>query len=466
MDVKSQLYSYYIDILNELSTLSPKNLSQKKNPDIDTLTISELIENIKQSNISLINLNVSQVINKNNENYFQLENYIRKIEYDLKYYHKQFFEYKIQNDALEEKVRIYSLMQEEFEELKTKVKYEGGRFLTNEKKDNEILILRQENSILKKEISKFEKWQKLNDTLKKDYIIKINYLQKELENLKKRFKEYHEYNTNNNKSHTKNKKNELTENQQLNNNNTNNKPKKINKLSKALINLNNINNKESTMSKWFSKLEIDSINNINNIITNRFGKNLNININNFQKNFKNIIQKHTFFTNKRPSNYNNIIKNLYMNSNNSIKYNYNINSSSMSTLNTNNVFTCNYNKIISNIKNKDTRHSLKKNNTNNKSKHHYKNNSISMKIEKDEDKSLSVNKLRLRYKSDKKNIKTIQFDKIKIINHASGHPLTCKHKINSKTKKFKSKKIGLSNNNIDVKPKKNNSALNIRINSK
>ena len=61
------------------------------------------------------------------------------------------------------------------------------------------------------------------------------------------------------------------------------------------------------------------------------------------------------------------------------------------------------------------RHSLKKNNTKNKIKQNRKNNSISMKIEKDEEeKSLSANKL--RNKSDKKNIKTIQFDKIKIIN--------------------------------------------------
>ena len=458
MDVKSQLYSYYIDLLNELSSIYPNNISQKSNPDFGSLTISELIQHIKQSNISLIDAKVSQIIslNKNNKDYFQLENYVRKIESDLKFYFKQFFEYKIQNGALEEKVRVYSLMQEEFEELKEKVKYEGGRFLNNEKKDNEIIILRRENSILKKEITKFEKLQKLNDTLRKDYIMKINYLQKELEQLKKRIKEY---NTNT-KSHTKNNKNELTDNPSTNSNNINNKPKKINRLSKALINLNNINNKESTMSKWLTKLEIDSINNINNIITNRIRKNLSIN---YKQNFKNIIQKHTLFTNKRPSNYN-IIKNLYMNSNNSIKYNYNINSSSMSTVNTNNVFTCNYNKIINNIKNKDSRHSLKKNNTKNKSKHQRKNNSVSMKIEKDEDRSLSANKL--RHKSDKKNINPIQFDKIKIINHVNGHPLTCKHKINSKTKKFKHKKIGLNNNCVDIKPKKNNSALNIRINSK
>ena len=177
MDVKSQLYSYYIDILNELSSISPTNISQKSNPDFGSLTISELIQQIKQSNISLIDAKVSQIIslNKNNKDYFQLENYVRKMESDLKYYYKQFFEYKIQNGALEEKVRVYSIMQEEFEELKEKVKYEGGRFLNNEKKDNEIIILRRENSILKKEITKFEKLQKLNDTLRKDYIMKINY---------------------------------------------------------------------------------------------------------------------------------------------------------------------------------------------------------------------------------------------------------------------------------------------------
>ena len=114
-------------------------------------------------------------------------------------------------------------------------------------------------------------------------------------------------------------------------------------MNKALINIiNNINNKENTLTKLFDIFEIDSL---NNILTNRVYKNLSLN---YQTNFKNLIQKHTVFTNKRPSDYN-IIKLVYMNSNNIIKYNYNINSSSMNTVNTNNVFTCNYNKIIYNI---------------------------------------------------------------------------------------------------------------------
>ena len=44
------------------------------------------------------------------------------------------------------KVNSYMEMENEFEELKEKVKYQGGEFLNNERKDNEIIILRQENN--------------------------------------------------------------------------------------------------------------------------------------------------------------------------------------------------------------------------------------------------------------------------------------------------------------------------------
>ena len=47
-------------------------------------------------------------------------------------------------------------MEEEFDEMKEKLKYENGKFLHNEKKENEILILRAENSNLKKIIDKNE----------------------------------------------------------------------------------------------------------------------------------------------------------------------------------------------------------------------------------------------------------------------------------------------------------------------
>ena len=61
------------------------------------------------------------------------------------------------------KLNAYMCLEEEYEELKEKVKYEGGKFLDNERKDNEIFILRAENSSLKKEIVKLEHNIKIKD---------------------------------------------------------------------------------------------------------------------------------------------------------------------------------------------------------------------------------------------------------------------------------------------------------------
>lgn len=60
-------------------------------------------------------------------------------------------------DILENEIDSYMEMEEEFDEMKEKLKYENGKFLHNEKKENEILILRAENSNLKKIVDKYEK---------------------------------------------------------------------------------------------------------------------------------------------------------------------------------------------------------------------------------------------------------------------------------------------------------------------
>ena len=59
-------------------------------------------------------------------------------------------------------------MEEEFDEMKEKLKYENGKFLHNEKKENEILILRAENTNLKKVIDKNEKTIE-----EKDHLIEV-----------------------------------------------------------------------------------------------------------------------------------------------------------------------------------------------------------------------------------------------------------------------------------------------------
>jgi len=137
-------------------------------------------------------------IKKNNNNISILENMILKLEKDLKYHIKNEFMFKIQKDTLDNKIKNYSEMEEEFEALKEKVRYEGGKFLNNDRKDNEIKILRRENSNIKKEVKKMEikiknlekkeiESQGLIDELKlkiskNDKIIED--MEKELENLK------------------------------------------------------------------------------------------------------------------------------------------------------------------------------------------------------------------------------------------------------------------------------------------
>ena len=440
MDIKSQLYSYYLDLLNEISSYSSSNniSIDNKNLDYQNISISDIILNIKESTSDLINCKVSHIISldNNNKKYFQLQNYTKKIEFDLKYYLRLCFEYKVQTDALEDKIRIYRIMQDDFEELKEKVKYESGRFLNNERKENEIIILRQENTILKNEIAKLEKHNKLNEIMKKDFLNKIKKFENEIEQLKKKLNEYQDISMKKNK--IKNENNDTSTNKKL------------------------INN-ENTLSKWFSKHDIE---NVNSIIPNSLSRKNNLNL---LKSLKNLFPKNTISNNKRPSNYN-ILKNLYMNSNNNSIRN-NINSSTMSTINTNNMFTSNYNKIIHSINhnsNNNVRHCSKKKYSGFKQQR--KNNSISMKIDKEEDKSNTIkyiksNNDKYMYKSDRKKI-SIEFNKIVNLKPTINFPLSCKHKTSSKLKKFKNKKIGLSNNFNDFKTRKNNSALNIRINSK
>jgi hypothetical protein len=81
------------------------------------------------------------------------------------------------------KLNAYMCLEEEYEELKEKVKYEGGKFLDNERKDNEIFILRAENSALKKEILKFEHNIKTKENRIKEHQQTIKELKFNIENL-------------------------------------------------------------------------------------------------------------------------------------------------------------------------------------------------------------------------------------------------------------------------------------------
>ena len=146
-NLTKKLYELYIDIKSYLISLNENitndsEIETSSDPLLIIKTIHDYINIIKNNKkINLIS---------------QLENIIIKLEKDLKYHIKNEFMLKIQKDSADSKIRSFMEMEEEFEELKEKVRYEGGKFLNNDRKDNEIKILRRENSNIKREVKKME----------------------------------------------------------------------------------------------------------------------------------------------------------------------------------------------------------------------------------------------------------------------------------------------------------------------
>ena len=119
------------------------------------------------------------------------ENIIRKLEEKERYLTKIQFQDKLQKEAMENKINEYMDMEDEFEEMKTKLKYEDGRFLNNDRKDNEIIIIRSENSKLKNTVDELEnEINKLKNTIS-EQTKKIDSLNKEIEKLNNRNSEMH-----------------------------------------------------------------------------------------------------------------------------------------------------------------------------------------------------------------------------------------------------------------------------------
>ena len=348
--IKNDLYNLYLLINPKISGKNEINLSKSTTEDIITI--------LKTSIQSLLT-----TINNNNYTIIQMENNIVKLESDVRNFIKREFQNKIQKDALEMKIKAYMCIEEEYEILKEKVRYDGGKFLNNDRKDNEIIILRQENSLLKKDITKYEQKNKdLTDIVRKDQdIIKVlkskntqlNKLINELKSIK-------------NNSNIHNIHNNSSINLNIINNNNGNKNNSI---------INNSNKKFYNMN-----------------LTKRYFETLNKNCkNNLQ--FK---QKLTLYHSPKityqfePNNKN---KNENNNKKNKI----------ITTIDNNKLFISSYNKIFNN------------NTTNNKNRNKkFKGSSISMRLD-DNEKSDIINKYLSNNNSNSKymsSIKTKSYNKI------------------------------------------------------
>ena len=374
-----------INIINELLSLyeiiqkeKSKNKNNKEENIINETNPILIINKIKDSIPILLNSNK----NDNSElriHYNQLENQIIKLERDNKYYLRNFMRYKILKDALEMKLEAYIGLEEEYEELKEKVKYEGGKFLENDRKDNEINILRRENSTLKKEIEKLENKIKKNEKKKSEYIYKIQELNITIDSLNKKNSQLEK----SLKEHTI-KRNNIIKNLPTNN---------------SCSNLGSLNNENSLI-----KLDNNTINNANYNYSIKDLKN----IYNFSHN-KNMLN---FYSPKFDINPIEHHKNQNPNNNKTI-----------STINSN-IFNSTFSRIINGLNNKKGKIPIK---------NEYfilkqpKNHSLSViKGEGDESKSILVVKNE-KYPNLNKN-KTRTVDKILNSKPQSLYPLTVKNK--------------------------------------
>ncbi len=250
---KELLYNLFYEIKSEIINSKIEIEEDEYQENINSTTIPQLVNYIHDSIQILLKkkiedtkeeqkeldkkfyLNTNLVSCEDNkekkfQNFFEYENIIRNLESKQRILTKNYFQQKLQIDAMENKIEEYMEMEDEFEEMKTKLKYEDGRFLNNDRKDNEILIIRGENSILKTEINKLEEKVKSLEEIINTKEKKIEEINKELEKMKNKFEQKNEttnispsinINIRNVHSNSNNDINNETENSNLKKNNYN-----------------------------------------------------------------------------------------------------------------------------------------------------------------------------------------------------------------------------------------------------
>ena len=208
--IKEELYILFLEIKGELNNRCIEIDKSQFDEKVSNFKAKTLINYLKEIVYILLNNKFQIHSNENNlsknadtianNDILELNNEIMKYQADIRNLIQKQFQYKIQKDAMETKINSYREMEKEYNILKEKVKYEEGRFLNNERKDNEILILREENSNLKKEILKNEKNSKNYESLIENEKMRIKELKTQLSQLNKKIilLESNKINSNNN----------------------------------------------------------------------------------------------------------------------------------------------------------------------------------------------------------------------------------------------------------------------------
>jgi len=189
--IKEKLLTLFYELTSELKEKKIEIFEDKFQENLLKYSVFQIIDYIYEtlqilltkykeknqidSNIKIYsNFNIENNNNEYNKNFY--EKLLRFYENKERQNVKLIFELNLKIDSLERKLNDFALMEKEFNDLKVKVKYDNGKFLENDRKENEILIIRTENSKLKNIINNLEK--NVNNFQKKniEYEKKIFYL--------------------------------------------------------------------------------------------------------------------------------------------------------------------------------------------------------------------------------------------------------------------------------------------------
>ena len=208
---KELLYELFYEIKSEIIGCKIEIEEEEYQENVRAITIPKLVDYLHDSIQILIKKKMDDAKleqKKRDKRYYtnnintplgldekeQYENIIRKLESKERKLSKVIFQNKLQKDVMENKISEYMEMEDEFEEMKTKLKYEEGRFLKNDRKDNEIIIIRGENSNLKQSIKQLEEKINILEKDKQDKSKVINELQESMKKIKLKLKDLQKQN--------------------------------------------------------------------------------------------------------------------------------------------------------------------------------------------------------------------------------------------------------------------------------
>ena len=172
------LHSYYIETINH--NINALHKFYQKNMKTEEISIKNKIDSYCSQINSIINL----LSEEKNDILVQYEYALKKNEQKIRFLYSEIFSLKVKNTFLENNIDILLKKEKELRLVKEKtgVVVENGTIVYNDRKENEIFILRKENSTLKNVIIKNEKdLNEIKEKYKNDkeyyenQIIKLNH---------------------------------------------------------------------------------------------------------------------------------------------------------------------------------------------------------------------------------------------------------------------------------------------------